>query len=145
MAKRTSKRSCKKEKNKYKYDIENERGTFKVELSYSSNILFISCYSEAFPQIIFKKSFTLEELQKINNFFKIYDRIEESKEDITSIFDEKKIKIECKSNEIDIILTLPIKRNNQLRFTLPLIEISKEELDLILLPVLQNFYLKKVI
>ena len=138
MAKRTSKRSCKKEKIKYKYDIKNERGTFKVELSYSSNSLFISCYSEAFPQIIFKKSFTLEELQKINNFFKIYEGIKESKEDITSIFDEKKIKIECKSNEIDIILTLPIKRNNQLRFTLPLIEISKEELDLILLSVLQN-------
>ena len=129
---------------KYEYDIDSEGETFKVELLFSMDqSLNISCYRKPFPEIIFEQSFTLDDLQKEHNFFKMYETIEESKQDLISIFDEKKIEIESDSNMIKICLTLPIKKNGKLMLNLPLKEIDEKYLVLNILPAVQNL-IKKV-
>ena len=129
----------KPKKNKYEYEIKSEEDIYKFELSCSSNALLISCYEiKTIPKITFEQTFTLEQFQKTHKFFKMYDTIEESIPDIISIFEEKKVKIIPETNYISIILTLPVKQNDEFILNLPQVEINQENLVSNLLSVVQN-------
>ena len=125
--------------NKLEYDISIEDDIYKIQLSNLENSILISCYEEkSIPKITYEQSFTLEQLQNEHKFFKMYDTIEESLPDITTIFEEKKIKIETGTNYLNLILILPVKLKDELLLKLPQVEINEQQLISNLLSVVKS-------
>ena len=125
--------------NKLEYDISIEDDIYKIQLSNLENSILISCYEEkSIPKITYEQSFTLEQLQNEHKFFKMYDTIEESLPDITTIFEEKKIKIETGTNYLNLILILPVKLKDELLLKLPQVEIKEQQLVSNLLSVVKS-------
>ncbi len=125
--------------NKVEYDISIDDDIYKIILSNLGTSILFSCYEEkSIPKITYEQSFTLEQLQKEHKFFKMYDSLEESLPDITTIFEEKKIKIETETNYLNLILILPVKLKDELLLKLPQVEIKEQQLVSNLLSVVKS-------
>ena len=97
---------------------------FNLKLSLNSNkIIFLIEELNTIPPLIFEKSFTKEELEKISQIFKIFNDIKEAFEKISEILNSKTFESEINEQEIKIIyknvfaefsFIIPIKENQDL-------------------------------
>ena len=125
--------------NKLEYNISINDDLYKIMLQNLETSILFSCYEEkSIPKITYEQSFTLEQLQNQHKFFKMYDSIEESLPDITTIFEEKKIKIETETNYLNLILILPVKLKDELLLKLPQVEVKEQQLVSNLLSVVKS-------
>ncbi len=77
--------------------------------------------------ILYSNSFTLIQLQKMNNFFRMFDIINEVILNLKQLFEENKYKISINDKSFIIELLPGILIKNQLQFILDLNEKSQEE------------------
>ena len=97
---------------------------FNLKLSLNSNkIIFLIEELNTIPPLIFEKSFTKEELEKISQIFKIFNDIKEAFEKISELLKSKTFESEINEQEIKIIyknvfaefsFIIPIKENQDL-------------------------------
>ena len=81
-------------------DINNNE--YDITIDFSNNLNIIAIYNNIFPKKIYKNSFSLEELKNKSKFFKIYDAVRESYNDIKSFLDQKTFFIQTYGNIISI-------------------------------------------
>ena len=78
---------------------------YKIKLTFSSDKLNIDIIQEdSFPKIYYSSSFILEEIQKNDKWFRLFDTFDESIDTIDGLFEEKKEKITKNENNINLTL-----------------------------------------
>jgi len=100
-------------------DINNIK--YDIIIYFSLNLDIIAEYKDIFPKKLYKNSFSLEELKNKSKFFKIYDTVKESYNDIKSFLDQNTLFIQTKENS----LSLGIKK--QIGIAYDIIFLLKEE------------------
>ena len=100
-------------------DINNIK--YDINIYFSLNLDIIAEYKNIFPKKVYKNSFSLEELKNKSKFFKIYDTVKESYNDIKSFLDQNTFFIQTKENS----LSLGIKK--QIGIAYDIIFLLKEE------------------
>ena len=82
-----------------KFDLKDQNNNiYNINLDLSLNFDITAEYNNIFPKKIYKNIFTLEELKNKSNFFKIYNNIRDSYEDIKSLLEQNKFYIQTKNN-----------------------------------------------
>ena len=72
---------------KSKFEFEKENQKFTIELSLKEKKVELSIIQEnSIPSTVYSKDYSLEDLQKIAKYFKIFDLIEDVFEDFTEKF-----------------------------------------------------------
>ena len=97
---------------------------FNLKLSLNSNkIIFLIEELNTIPPLIFEKSYTKEDLEKISQIFKLFENIKEAFEKISEILksktfeseiNEQEIKIKYKNVFAEFSFIIPIKENQDL-------------------------------
>ena len=84
---------------------DNSDSNYKIKLTYCSDKLIIDIEQEDyFPQLNYSSTFILEEIQKNDKWFRLFDTFDESSDTIDGLFEEKKVNIIKKENNINLIL-----------------------------------------
>ena len=81
-------------------DLNNNE--YDITIDFSNNLNIIAIYNNIFPKKIYKNSFSLEDLKNKSKFFKIYDAVRESYNDIKSFLDQKTFFIQTYGNIVSI-------------------------------------------
>ena len=100
-------------------DINNIK--YDINIYFSLNLDILAEYKDIFPKKVYKNSFSLEELKNKSKFFKIYDTVKESYNDIKSFLEQNTFFIQTKENS----LSLGIKK--QIGIAYDIIFLLKEE------------------
>ena len=78
---------------------------YKIKLTFSSDKLIIDIIQEdSFPKIYYSSFFILEEIQKNDKWFRLFDTFDESIDTIDGLFEEKQVKITKNENNINLTL-----------------------------------------
>ena len=79
---------------------------YKVIMTYCSDKLIIEIEQEdSFPKIYYSSTFILEEIQKNDKWFRLFDSFEECSDIINGLFEDKKVKLITQENNINIVFT----------------------------------------
>ena len=116
-------RQIKKASYNYFDERNNEKFIFDIIINKKNLIQFNIKRENSIPNTFYSKEFSLEDLQKISKYFKVFDLMEEVFDDIKSKFDKKdyeinfeeietkiNIKIKTNVNNLDFSLEIPIKK-----------------------------------
>ena len=111
--------------NSQSFDIKENKTTFKLKLSYNDKILFFEIEkSDQFPKDIFTKYLTIDELGKIDRFFRQFDTLLEVVDSLKLIINNNNLSVIEEDKQIKLQITNP---SNQKTF---FIEIPQKEKDL---------------
>ena len=92
------------------YNLKNNDQSIKLTLSSLSNSLVIKIIEDdSILNRCYSADFTLENLKKLNNYFKLFESIQELIAELSNLIEENKINFSFNNNSIDLILNLSIK------------------------------------
>lgn len=101
---------------------------YKIKLTYCSDKLIIDIEQrDYFPQLHYSSTFILEEIQKKDKWFRLFDTFDESLDTIDGLFEEKKVNILKKENNINLILIHSEKNINDSIFQIEKKEDEKKD------------------
>ena len=84
---------------------DNLDNCYKIKLTYHTDQLIADIEQEdSFPQLNYSSTFNLEEIKKIDKWFRLFDTFDESMDTIDGLFEEKKVNIVRQDNNINLIL-----------------------------------------
>ena len=107
---------------------ENSDSNYKIKLTYCSDKLIIEIEQEDyFPQLNYSSTFILEEIQKNDKWFRLFDTFDESSDTIDGLFEEKKVNIIKQENNINLILIHSEKNINDSIFQIEKKQEEKED------------------
>ena len=107
---------------------DNSDYNYKIKLTYCSDKLIIDIEQEDyFPQLNYSSTFILEEIQKNDKWFRLFDTFDESSDTIDGLFEEKKVNIIKKENNINLILIHSEKNINDSIFQIEKKQEEKED------------------
>ena len=113
------------------YNIKNKDMSISVTLSnLSNNTLQIKIIeNDSIPSRSYSANFTLENLQKLNRYFKLFETIEEILPELNNLFEDNKITFTLNSNSVELDLSLPLKVIEKAVLTIP--ETEKDQKQVI--------------
>ena len=113
------------------YNIKNKDMSILVTLSnLSNNTLQIKIIeNDSIPSRSYSANFTLENLQKLNRYFKLFETIEEILPELNNLFEDNKITFTLNSNSVELDLSLPLKVIEKAVLTIP--ETEKDQKQVI--------------
>ena len=92
------------------YNLKNNDQSINLILSKLSNSLVIKIIEvDSILNRCYSADFTLEKLQKLNNYFKLFESIQQLISELSNLIEENNITFSYKNNSIDLIINLPIK------------------------------------
>ena len=92
------------------YNLKNNDQSINLILSNLSNSLVIKIIEvDSILNRCYSADFTLEKLQKLNNYFKLFESIQQLISELSNLIEENNITFSYKNNSIDLIINLPIK------------------------------------
>ena len=107
---------------------DNTDSNYKIKLTYCSDKLIIDIEQEDyFPQLNYSSTFILEEIKKNDKWFRLFDTFDESSDTIDGLFEEKKVNIIKKENNINLILIHSEKNINDSIFQIEKKQQEKED------------------
>ena len=113
------------------YNLKKEDVSISVTLSnLSNNTLQIKITeNDSIPSRSYSENFTLENLQKLNRYFKLFETIEEILPEFKNLFEDNKINFTLKSDSVELDLILPLKVIEKAVLTIP--ETEKDQKQVI--------------
>ena len=113
------------------YNLKNKDMSISVTLSnLSNNTLQIKIIeNDSIPSRSYSANFTLENLQKLNRYFKLFETIEEILPELNNLFEDNKITFTLNSNSVELDLSLPLKVIEKAVLTIP--ETEKDQKQVI--------------
>ena len=103
--------------------------SYKIKLTFGSDKLIIDIEeNESFPKIYYSSTFLLNEIQKNDKWFRLFDSFEESFDTIDGLFEEKKVNIIQKEKNINLILIHLEKNISNSVFPIEKKEISEKDI-----------------
>ena len=113
------------------YNIKKKDVSISVTLSnLSNNTLQIKIIeNDSIPSRSYSANFTLENLQKLNRYFKLFETIEEILPELNNLFEDNKITFTLNSNSVELDLSLPLKVIEKAVLTIP--ETEKDQKQVI--------------
>ena len=104
---------------------------YKIKLTFSSDKLLIDIEQEdSFPQLYYSSTFSLEEIQKKDKWFRLFDTFDESIDTIDGLFEDKKVNIIKQENNINLIMIHVEKKISDSVFTVEKKKEPEEEEDI---------------
>ena len=92
--------------------------SYKIKLAFSSDKLLIDIEQEDyFPHLYYSSTFSLEEIQKKDKWFRLFDTFDESIDTIDGLFEDKKVNIIKQENNINLIM-IHVEKKYQIVFLL---------------------------
>ena len=105
--------------------------SYKIKFTFFSDKLLIDIEQEdSFPQLYYSSIFSLEEIQKKDKWFRLFDSFDESLDTIDGLFEEKKVNIIKQENNINLVLIHVEKKITDSVFTIEKKKEPEEEADI---------------
>ena len=112
---------------KFEINMNNKKYDILTELS-SNNLIIIINNSEEIPPIKFLGSFTLSDLFKICNWFKMFESIDEVYDEIGKLFENKKVSLNLQEDLINLIFEIDMVKIKNFNILLKKSDSSNEDI-----------------
>ena len=101
--------------------------SYTVSFSIESNSLIINITEDnSLPVINYKAKFTLNDLVKQSNYFKLFESLDQLISEIKSSYEQNKIKLRKEKSEIILVLSLPLKIIEEVLLCIPQADIDSK-------------------
>ena len=115
----------KNDKKEIIFKFKDKDNSFTITFSDGNDSLGISISEEnSIPSINYSAKFTLDELKDLNNFFKMFDSIEQLIPELNNICIRNQVKINQEKQSLNLILALPLTVVQEVNLPIP-----QDELD----------------
>ncbi len=92
--------------------VNNKNFTLFLNFSFDTiKFTLMEVENEKSTPLKFEQSFSLNELNKISKWFKIFDTLEEVFEDISKIIKNKEVDVNLEDNVVHLVFQINIKKN----------------------------------
>jgi len=101
--------------------------SYTLSFSIESNSLIINITEDnSLPVINYKAKFTLNDLVKQSNYFKLFESLDQLISEIKSSYEQNKIKLRKEKSEIILVLSLPLKIIEEVLLCIPQADIDSK-------------------
>ena len=112
------------------FTISKEKDTYTLSLGYTSEVLIFSLVhkNEKGDSLNYEKSFSLQDLNNISKWFKLFDSLDEVYEDLIKIIDKKQLSINSEENTEKLVFDVNMEKIKSFEIILEKKVLSKEDI-----------------
>ena len=111
----------------FKLKDKEQNTSYTLSFSIESNSLIVNITEDnSLPVINYKAKFTLNDLVKQSNYFKLFESLDQLIFEIKSLYEQNDIKLRKEKSEIILILSLPLKIIDEVLLCIPQADIDSK-------------------
>ena len=111
----------------FKLKDKEQNTSYTLSFSIESNSLIVNITEDnSLPVINYKAKFTLNDLVKQSNYFKLFESLDQLISEIKSLYEQNDIKLRKEKSEIILVLSLPLKIIDEVLLCIPQADIDSK-------------------